>query len=80
MTEGHGEPFRAVPPAIKQKGITLTIELSPETERRFAAVAHLSGRSQTSFARELIEDHIDALEDRLVAGGAIERSTDCALE
>lgn len=45
----------------------LTIELSPEAEKRLAEFARLSGRSEGSCARELIEVHIDDLEDTYVA-------------
>jgi|HubBroStandDraft_1064217.scaffolds.fasta_scaffold645034_1 RHH-type rel operon transcriptional repressor/antitoxin RelB len=45
----------------------ISIQIDPETERRLAALAKLTGRSEDSYARELIEEHIDDLEDRYVA-------------
>jgi RHH-type rel operon transcriptional repressor/antitoxin RelB len=45
----------------------LSIQLDPEIEKRLSALAKLTGRSEDSCARELIEEHIDDLEDRYVA-------------
>jgi predicted DNA-binding protein len=42
----------------------LSIQLDPETERRLSELAKRTGRSEDDCARELIEGHIDDLEDR----------------
>jgi RHH-type rel operon transcriptional repressor/antitoxin RelB len=45
----------------------LSIHLDPETEKRLSALARLAGRSEDSCAKELIEEHIEDLEDRYIA-------------
>ncbi len=45
----------------------LSIQLDPEIEKRLSAFARLTGRSEDLCARELIEEHIDDLEDRYLA-------------
>jgi len=42
----------------------LSVRLSPETERRLHALAERTGRSIGFYARALIEENIDDLEDR----------------
>ena len=45
----------------------ITILLEPETERRLCELAERTGRTQSDYARELIEGSIDDLEDRCLA-------------
>lgn len=45
----------------------LTIDISPETEARLSVIAENSGKTRDDCARELIEEHIDDFEDRLIA-------------
>ena len=45
----------------------LSIQLDPKTEKRLAALAKRTGRSEDSWARELIEENIEDLEDRYLA-------------
>jgi predicted DNA-binding protein len=45
----------------------LSIQLDPETEKRLSELARRTGRSEDDCACELIEEHIDDLEDRYVA-------------
>jgi RHH-type transcriptional regulator, rel operon repressor / antitoxin RelB len=45
----------------------LSIQLDPETEKRLLALAKRTGQSESACARELIEEHIDDLEDRYKA-------------
>jgi predicted DNA-binding protein len=41
----------------------LSIELSPEVERRLSELARHTGRSEDACVRELIEEHLADLED-----------------
>jgi RHH-type rel operon transcriptional repressor/antitoxin RelB len=45
----------------------LSIQLDPETEKRLLALAKRTGQTERACARELIEEHIDDLEDRYKA-------------
>ena len=45
----------------------LSIQLDPEIERRLSELAKRTGQTKDACARELIEKHIDDLEDRYVA-------------
>ena len=45
----------------------LSIQLDPEIERRLSDLAKRTGQSEDACARELIEEHIDDLEDRYAA-------------
>jgi RHH-type rel operon transcriptional repressor/antitoxin RelB len=49
----------------------ITIVLNPDIERRLSELAKRTGRSESEFARELIEGNIEDLEDRYLAEGAI---------
>ena len=51
----------------------LSIRLSPETERRLAALARRTGRTKSHYARELIESNIEDLEDRCLAEARLTR-------
>jgi RHH-type transcriptional regulator, rel operon repressor / antitoxin RelB len=45
----------------------LSVALNPDIERRLSELARRTGRSESDFARELIEGNIDDLEDRYLA-------------
>ena len=45
----------------------LALRLPEELERRLAALAQLTGRSKSFYAREAITEHLDDLEDAYLA-------------
>ena len=45
----------------------LSVALNPDIERRLSELARRTGRSESDFARELIEGNIEDLEDRYLA-------------
>ena len=49
-----------------------SIRLSTELEARLERLATLTGRTKTFYIRQLIEDHIDELEDRYIAEHRLE--------
>lgn len=49
----------------------ITVELTPDIERRLSELAKRTGRTEGEFARELIEGNIEDLEDRFLAEQAI---------
>jgi RHH-type rel operon transcriptional repressor/antitoxin RelB len=49
----------------------LNVPLSPDVERRLSELAKRTGRTESDFARELIESNIEDLEDRYLAEQAI---------
>ena len=51
--------------------IMIAVSLNPDVERRLSELAKLTGRSESDFARELIEGNIEDLEDRYLAENAI---------
>ncbi|MBZ5725096.1 MAG: TraY domain-containing protein [Acidobacteriia bacterium] len=51
----------------------VSIRLSSETERRLSDLAKKTGRTKASYARELIEDHLEDLEDRHVAEARLDK-------
>ena len=51
----------------------LSIRLDPDIERRLSELAKRTGRTKTSYARELIEGNIEDLEDRFLAQARMER-------
>ena len=51
----------------------LSIRLDPDIERRLSELAKRTGRTKTSYARELIEGNIEDLEDRYLAEGRLEK-------
>ena len=51
----------------------VSIRLSSETERRLSDLAKKTGRTKASYARELIEDHLEDLEDRYVAEARLDK-------
>jgi len=50
----------------------LSVALNPDIERRLSELARRTGRSESDFARELIEGNIEDLEDRYLAEKAKE--------
>jgi RHH-type rel operon transcriptional repressor/antitoxin RelB len=49
----------------------LSVPLNPDIERRLSELSKRTGRSESDFARELIEGNIEDLEDRYLAEKAI---------
>ena len=49
----------------------LSVLLNPDIERRLSELAKRIGRSESDVARELIEDHIEDMEDCYLAELAI---------
>ena len=50
----------------------LSVPLNPDIERRLSELSRRTGRSESDFARELIEGNIEDLEDRYLAEKTIE--------
>ena len=50
----------------------LSVSLNPDIKRRLSELARRTGRSESDFARELIEGNIEDLEDRYLAERARE--------
>lgn len=51
----------------------LSIRLDPEVEQRLDALAKLTGRTKSFYARELIEGNLEDLEDRYLAESRLEK-------
>ncbi|HEV2199813.1 MAG TPA: TraY domain-containing protein [Bryobacteraceae bacterium] len=51
----------------------LSIRLDTEVERRLDALAKLTGRTKSFYARELIEGNLEDLEDRYLAESRLEK-------
>ena len=51
----------------------LSVQLDPDIEKRLAELARKSGRTEDACARELIEEHIDDLEERYAAEARLSR-------
>ena len=49
----------------------ISVVLKPDIERRLSALAQLTGRSESDFVRQLIEENIEDLEDRHLAEKAM---------
>jgi RHH-type rel operon transcriptional repressor/antitoxin RelB len=49
-----------------------SVRLSAELEARLEHLATLTGRTKTFYIRQLIEEHIDELEDRYIAEHRLE--------
>ena len=49
-----------------------SVRLSPELEARLKHLATLTGRTKTFYIRQLLEEHIDELEDRYIAEHRLE--------
>ena len=50
----------------------LSIRLDPETEQRLEQLAMRTGRTKTFYAKQLIENNLDDLEDRYLAEARLE--------
>ena len=53
-----------------------SLRLDKELENRLNHLAEITGRTKTFYIRQLIEDHIDELEDRYVAEYRLENPAD----
>jgi RHH-type rel operon transcriptional repressor/antitoxin RelB len=51
----------------------LSIRLDPAIERRLSELAKRTGRTKSYYARELIEENIEDLEDRYLAESRLEK-------
>ncbi|MCY3955562.1 MAG: TraY domain-containing protein [Nitrospira sp.] len=50
-----------------------SLRLNKELETRLDHLAQTTGRTKTFYIRQLIEDHIDELEDRYLAESRLEK-------
>ena len=53
-----------------------SLRLNKELEYRLEHLAETTGRTKTFYIRQLIEDHIDDLEDRYLAESRLEKPAD----
>ncbi len=53
-----------------------SLRLNKELENRLDHLAQTTGRTKTFYIRQLIEDHIDELEDRYIAESRLENPAD----
>lgn len=53
--------------------MSTSVRLPDEIEERLGQLAKRTGRSKSFYIRELVEDHIDELEDYYLAGATFER-------
>ncbi len=53
-----------------------SLRLNKELENRLDHLAQTTGRTKTFYIRQLIEDHIDELEDRCIAESRLENPAD----
>ena len=53
-----------------------SLRLKKELENRLEHLAQTTGRTKTFYIRQLIEDHIDDLEDRYLAESRLEKPAD----
>jgi RHH-type transcriptional regulator, rel operon repressor / antitoxin RelB len=51
----------------------LSIRLDPDIEKRLSELAKRTGRTKSYYARELIQTHIEDLEDRYLAEARLEK-------
>ena len=58
---------------MQGEDIMLSLRLDPDIERRLSELAERTGRTKTYYARELIEAHIEDLEDRYLAEARLEK-------
>jgi len=56
-----------------REDIMLSIRLDPGIERRLADLAQRSGRTKSYYARALIEENLEELEDRCRAEARLEK-------
>lgn len=50
----------------------LSVRLDPELEKRLDLLAEITGRSKSYYVRQLLEEHIEDLEDRYIAEHRLE--------
>jgi RHH-type rel operon transcriptional repressor/antitoxin RelB len=53
-----------------------SLRLDKELENRLDHLAKMTGRTKTFYIRQLIEQHIDELEDRYIAESRLENPAD----
>jgi RHH-type rel operon transcriptional repressor/antitoxin RelB len=53
-----------------------SLRLDKELENRLDHLARMTGRTKTFYIRQLIEQHIDELEDRYIAESRLENPAD----
>ncbi len=53
-----------------------SLRLNKQLENRLDHLAQTTGRTKTFYIRQLIEDHIDELEDRYIAESRLENPAD----
>jgi len=51
----------------------ISIRLKPSLERRLSRLARQTGRTKAFYAAKLIEENIEDLEDRFLAGARLEK-------
>jgi RHH-type transcriptional regulator, rel operon repressor / antitoxin RelB len=51
----------------------LSLRLDPDVERRLGALARMTGRTKSFYARALIEENLEDLEDRYIAEARLEK-------
>lgn len=51
----------------------LSLRLDPDTERRLDELARKTGRTKSFYARELIQENLEDLEDRYLAEARLEK-------
>ena len=51
----------------------LSLRLDPDVERRLDELARKTGRTKSFYARELIEENLEDLEDRYLAEARLEK-------
>ncbi len=51
----------------------LSLRLDPDVERRLDALARMTGRTKSFYARALIEEHLEDLEDRYIAEARVKK-------
>jgi len=56
-----------------REDMMLSIRLDPGIERRLADLAQRSGRTKSYYARALIEENLEELEDRCLAQARLEK-------
>jgi RHH-type rel operon transcriptional repressor/antitoxin RelB len=53
--------------------LRFSLRLNPDVERRLDALARMTGRTKSFYARALIEAHLEDLEDRYIAEARLEK-------
>lgn len=52
--------------------MTISVNLGPEIEKRLSHLAEATGRTKTFYLRQLVEEHLEDLEDVYLAEQALE--------